>query len=168
MPFIDMGDQFGDTKEAELAPEGKEYDLLCKEIEELEKDGKKTIRVMILVEDPEEDYAPFSHFLSLPNPEKDQQNDEAKGHSPGTTGRTKMLMIKRFLHAFRVPFDSRGFDPQDIIGARARLPLTQEVNQQEGPYKGRRNQRLVLPSLPSESTSGEGQEKASKKKAKTS
>lgn len=155
MPFIDMGNEFGDTKEAELAPQGRKYDLLCHDIEELEKEGKRSLRVTMRIEGEDQDYAPFSHFLSLPNPELDQRNDEDKGHSPGTTTNTKMLMIKRFLHAFDVPFTTQGFDPQDIPGSRSRLELTQEV------YNDRRNQRISLPSLPEE-----GAERVAKETAK--
>lgn len=144
MPFIELGQEFGDAKEAELAPEGKEYDLVCHDVDEHQKDGKVSYRVTIRIEDSEGDYAPFSHFLPLPNPELDQKNDEEKGHKPGTTSNAKMLMLKRFLHAFRVPYTTTGFDPQDIVGATARLPLKQEV------YDGRRNQRITLPPLPGE------------------
>lgn len=167
-PFIEMGEEFGETKEPELAPEGKEYDLVCKDIEEYEKDGKRSIRVLMLIEDPEGDYAPFSHFLALPSPEADQRNDEEKGHKPGTTARTKMLMTKRFLHAFGVPYTNTGFDPQDIIGARARLPLTQETYKASDGQE-RRNQRLSLPPLPSEGEAATGSDEApAKKKAKAS
>lgn len=162
MPFIDMGHEFGDTKEPVLAPSGKKYDLRCKDIEELDKDGKRSIRVQILIEEPGQEYAPFSHFLSLPNPVLDQKSDEDKGNKPGTSSNFKRLQIKRFLTAFRIPFTGTGFDPQDIPGATARLELTQEM------YEGRNNQRLVLPPLPGEegSDSKAGGGPAKKKSSK--
>lgn len=144
MPFIELGHEFGEAKEADLAPEGKPFDLVCHEIDEHKKNEKTSIRVTIKIEDAEQNYAPFSHFLPLPHLELDQRNDEEKGHSPGTTSQAKLLMIKRFLNAFRVPFSNSGFDPQDIRGSRARLSLKQEI------YDGRRNQRLVLPNLSTE------------------
>lgn len=160
-PFIDLGEEFGDTKEAVLAPEGKEYDIFCKEVEELEKDGKKSIRIMCLIEGEEDEFAPFSHFISIPNRELDQRNDEEKGHKPGTTSNMKRLMTKRFLEAFRIDYTPTGFDPQDIVGARARLPLTQEM------YADRRNQRITLPPLPDEEGGSKEAKKApAKKKSK--
>lgn len=164
MPFIDMGTEFGDTKEPELAPEGREYDLICKEIEE-NKDlakGKNNIRVMILFES--EDYAPMFHYIGLPIPEKDQRNDEDKGHAPGTTTRTKMLMLKRFLTAFNVPFAANGFNPQDIVGSRARLAVTQETYKRDDGSISRSN-RVTIPPLPSEDVKTGGGE-PEKKKAK--
>lgn len=165
MSFIDLGQEFGDTKEPELAPEGKSYDLFCKDIEERKGDGKNDIRVMILVEDPDHEFSPIFHYLALPQPEKDQRNDEEKGHKPGTTTRTKLLMTKRFLHAFGITFTSTGFSPQDIPGARARLPVTQGTFTRKDGSTGRNNS-ISLPMLPSEEASGVTQGETQKKKAK--
>lgn len=162
MPFIELGDEFGETREAVLAPAGKQYDLLCKDVEEYEKevDGgvKKSLRVLIMIEDPENDFAPFSHFLALPNPTLDQRNDEEKSNPPGTTSKNKMLMIKRFLHAFRVPMTGNGFNPQDIPGARARLALTQDT------WNDQLNQRIKLPPLPGEAPQQSSGGSANKKR----
>lgn len=146
MPFIQIGEEFGEVKEAPLAPEA-EYDLLCHEVEHDTEKGKNNLVVTIRFEG--EDYQPFRHWIALPNPQRDVQNDQEKGHKPGTTAKTKMLMAKRFLHLFNVPYTDKGFDPNDIKGARARAPVTQgSFTSQDGsevPVN-----RLNLPRLPDE------------------
>lgn len=147
MSFIELGDEFGSTSEPKVAPEGRQFDLVCRNVEEVRKNDRLAgYRVDINIEGESEDYQTIFHHVSLPNRELDQQRDEEKGHPPGTTTRTKLLMLKRFLTAFNVPFEATGFNPADIQGARARLNLTQEV------YNNRRSNRLALPELPGESS----------------
>lgn len=140
MPFIELGKDFKDVKETPLAPEA-EYDLKCLEVEEPA--GKDYIQVTISFENA--DYRNFNHFLNLPNKEKDAKTDEEKNREPGTTRKNKMLFLKRFLVAFKVPFDNNGFNPKDILGCTTRCGVGQDVNQ-----KGMRNQVLALPPLPEE------------------
>ena len=142
MPFIDMGKEFANAKETPMAPEGQ-YDLICKEVEQNNEKG--WIRVQIAF-DGNEDYAPFGHFLSLPDKEKDAAKDQEKDREVGTTSKFKMLMIKRFLKAFSVPMDKNGFDPNDIPGSTARLGVSTSVNEKTQ----QRNQQLNLPQLPEE------------------
>lgn len=140
MPFIDMGKEFKDAKETPLAPEG-EYDLLCKAVDH--NTTKHYVQVTIGIEG--EDYKDFNHFVNLANPERDAVTDADKGREPGTTTRNKMLFVKRFLEAFSVPYEAKGFDPNDIPGASARLGLTQTVG-----TTGMRNQNINLPPLAEE------------------
>lgn len=140
MGFIELGEEFGETKEIPLAPEGQ-YDLICGEPEHNTDMGKNTIMVPIRFED--EDYANFRHYLALPQAERDKKNDEAKGHKPGTTSKTKLLMTKRFCQAFNIPMTDSGFDTNDISGASARLG----VSQSPADDQGRIFQNLQLPRL---------------------
>lgn len=148
MPFIDMGDEFADTKEPELAPEDT-YDLRCEDVDHITEGGKNNIRVRIRIEGG--DFQPIFHYLALPQPDKDKKRDAEKGEELGTTSKWKMLMTKRFLHAFGVPYEANGFDPNDIMGASARLGVTQDsFTREDGSVM--RNNKIQLPPLPHEDT----------------
>ncbi len=144
MPFIDLGEDFEDVKEADIAPIGT-YDLKCRAAEDMTPDGKSSYRVIIDIQtdEPDVDYAPIFHYLGMPGPD-DPKKDEEKGHETGTTRRTKLLMIKRFCYAFDVPMSANGFNADDIFGATARLSLDQDE------YEGRRKNVIRLPNLPEE------------------
>ncbi len=141
MPFIDMGDEFGNTKETPMAPEG-EYDLVCGEPEHNTENGKNSLVIPINFEN--DGYAPFRHFLALPQKEKDLEKDKDRGNKPGATSKTKMLYVKRFCYGFSIPFNATGFETNDVPGARARLSVTQS----EADDQGRIFQNLRTPRLP--------------------
>lgn len=84
----------------------------------------------------EEQIAPtVRHYVSIPHPDDDQKSYDFK-----------LLMLKRFLVAFNIPFD-RNFDPEavalDAIGTTADL----EVDLTEPDDNGNVYNRLVLPRL---------------------
>lgn len=141
MPFVDLGKEFKNAKETPLAPEGP-HDLIIKDYHY--DDKKKYYRVRVDFEG--EEFRPITHWLNLPQPEKDAKNDEEKGHDPGTTSRTKALFLKRFLHLFSVPYTDTGFNDADLKGARARADVTQVMNEN----MKRRENNIVLPELPEE------------------
>ena len=85
----------------------------------------------------EEQNAPtVNHYISLPHPD-----DEAK------TNNFKALQLKRFLEAFKIPYDSNGIDLDEItfkmIGAEADL----EVGLSEPDDNGNVYNRLVMPRI---------------------
>lgn len=147
MPFIDMGDQFAKAKETPLAPEGQ-YDLKVHSLSE-DKVPEQKDNLVIDIRFEAEDYLPIRHWIALPIPGKDKRNDEEKGHKPGTTAHTKMLMAKRFCYLFKIPYTDTGFNTDDFLGARARVGVTQSsFTRQDGSEAT--NNKLILPRLPEE------------------
>lgn len=148
MSFIDMGTEFANAKEPEIAPDDT-YDLRCEGVDEFDdpQNEKKHLRVRIVFEDHDE-YQAIFHYLALPAP-WDEKRDADKGNKPGTTSRTKMLMLKRFLHAFNIPLTDTGFDPMDIPGSTARLGVKQDAREMNDGTV-RRSNVIVLPNLPNE------------------
>ncbi len=157
MSFIDMGNEFSDVKEAVLAPEG-EYDLKIQQVEHVRVDAngnttevdelavKNNLRVMVVFEGGD-NFAPFTHFISLPSPNDDTKDIE-NGKEPGSTRRFKMLQIKRFLFAFDIPVDGNGFNPIDFQGQRAKLGVSQRSYKDNATGEERIAQQLKLPRLP--------------------
>ncbi len=143
MPFIDMGEDFGKAQETPMAPES-EQDIVCGEVGHNTDNGKNTLSVQMKFESG--DYAPFLHFIALPQSEKDKANDQAKGHDPGTTTKAKMLFAKRFCNAFGIDFSDTGFNTNDIPGSRARIGVTKSAANDQG----RSYQNLILPPVPDE------------------
>ena len=147
MPFIEMGEEFANAKETPLAPEGQ-YDIKIHALSEDKVPDQKNNLVIDLRFDAE-DFAQFRHWIALPIPGKDKRNDEEKGHKPGTTARTKMLMAKRFCYLFDIPYTDSGFNTDDFLGARVRAGVTQ------GTFTGKDGSditvnRLIIPRLPDE------------------
>lgn len=142
MTFIDMGKTFKDAKEQPLAPEAM-YDLRCTDTDHNTKEGKNTVRVTVEIEGG--DFAPFSHYLALPRKDGyDEEMDVKNNKKKGTTGKNKMVMLKRFLHLFNIPFNENGFDLIDIKGATARALLGQRENE------GTKYQEIRVPRMPEE------------------
>ena len=147
MPFIEMGKEFKNAKETPLAPEGQ-YDLIIHALsEDKVTDQKNNLVVDIRFES--EDYLPIRHWIALPIKEKDKRNDEEKGHDPGTTAKTKMLMAKRFCYLFNIPYTDLGFNTDDFLGATTRAGVT------HGSFKAKDGSevvvnRLILGKLPYE------------------
>ena len=142
-----MGEEFAKAKETPLAPEGQ-YDVKIHALSEDKVPGQKNNLVNDLRFETE-DYMPFRHWVALPIPEKDARNDQEKGHDPGTTAKTKMLMAKRFCYLFGIPYTDNGFNTDDFLGARARVGITQGTFTSKDGSEVTVN-RLILPRLPDE------------------
>ena len=147
MPFIEMGEEFANAKETPLAPDGQ-YDLKIKALSEDKVPGQKD-NLIVDIPFETEDYLPIRHWIALPIPEKDARNDQEKGHKPGTTAHTKMLMAKRFCYLFNIPYDDTGFNTDDFLGARARVGVTQSSYTRTDGSEATNN-KLVIPKLPDE------------------
>lgn len=145
--FVSMGDEWGSTKEASAAPEGK-YDLRVVDVVEyLSQAGSKSNRAKIeFVGKPE--FAKFDHYLPMIDREKDLKKDEERGNEPGTTAKNKILMVKRMLHAFGVKWDKNGYDPNRLVGKTARLEVQLEIPDDSSPANARPRNSLRLPYLP--------------------
>ena len=147
MPFIDMGEEFAKAKETPLAPEGQ-YDIKVHALSEEKIPGQKN-NLVIDMRFETEDYLSIRHWIALPNPGKDARNDQEKGHDPGTTAKTKMLMAKRFCYLFGIPYTDTGFNTDDFLGATARVGVTQSsFTRQDGSEAT--NNKIILPRLPDE------------------
>lgn len=101
------------TKEPEIVPEG-EYDLRIVKVMDTETKKKDPMTVLtIRIENAEQpNPAPLQHFITYPN---GGQYDDMRA-----------LEIKRLLTLFDVPFDTGGFDMEQLLGQTARCLLTQE------------------------------------------
>lgn len=132
MSFIEMA--MDEIKEATVVPEGT-YDLRIKRADiKPSKNKPGAINVVVILEiDGEPDAENIFHYISLPN-----SDDEEKSKN------FKALQMKRFLHWFKIPFDSNGFSLEDFAGATARLPLLVDS------YEGRTSNKLDLPRIPDE------------------
>ena len=147
MPFIEMGEEFANAKETPLAPEGQ-YDIKIHALSEDKVPGLKN-NLVIDTRFESENYLPIRHWVALPIPEKDARNDQEKGHDPGTTAKTKMLMAKRFCYLFGIPYTDLGFNTDDFLGASARVGVTQGTYEAKDGTTQTTN-RLILPRLPEE------------------
>ena len=147
MPFIEMGEEFAKAKETPLAPEGQ-YDLKLHALAEDKVPGQKN-NLVIDIRFESEDYLPMRHWIALPIPEKDARNDVEKGHDPGTTAHTKMLMAKRFCYLFGIPYTDTGFNTDDFLGASARVGVTQSSYTRPDGSEATNN-KLIIPKLPDE------------------
>jgi hypothetical protein len=131
MSFMEVSG-LGDDYEDKPVPEG-EYTVRVDNIEEkTAKDGESPqVMCMLKVEDSDyPDSATIFHYLTFPGPNDD---DEKR--------RTKMRMNTRFLKAFRVPFEKKGFNAEDITGCTATVFLKQEE------YEGAIKNSLSLPAI---------------------
>lgn len=127
-----------DIQESRPVSNGR-YDLIIATAEEgKSKNGADQLKVSIGIQG--EDKAPnLTHFISLPGGGDDAQK-----------ANFKMLLLKRFLHAFKIPYDSDGFNVEDFVGSTASCDLTLS----EPDDSGNIYNRLQLPRLPSEGNEG--------------
>jgi Protein of unknown function (DUF669) len=127
-----------EVQESRPVPNGR-YDLVIASAEEAKsKAGADQIKVSLGIEGHET--APnVSHYISLPG----------NGDEPQKAN-FKMLLLKRFLHAFSIPYDNTGFDIETFAGATAKCDLTLS----EPDDSGNIYNRLQLPRLPSEGNEG--------------
>lgn len=132
MGFIEMA--MDEIKEATVVPEGT-YDLRIKRADPKpsKKNPDATNIVVILEIDGEPDAEDIFHYIALPHPSDEDKSRNFKG-----------LQMKRFLHWFKIPFDSNGFSVEDFPGATARLPVMVDE------YEGRTKNVIDLPRIPDE------------------
>lgn len=135
-----------EVQESRPVPNGR-YDLVVASAEETtSKAGAPQIKVSLGIEG--HDTAPnVSHYISLPG----------SGDEPNKA-QFKALLLKRFLTAFNIPFDSDGFNVDDFPGATARCELTMS----EPDDNGNVYNRLQLPRIASEGNEGVARSTAAK------
>lgn len=128
------------TQEPKAVSNGR-YDLSISSAEEtLSKEKKKPMIVAYLNIEGHVDAPNVRHNISLPT-----EGDEPKSKE------FKMLLLKRFLTLFKIPYDANGFNVEDFVGARAdnaELKLT-EVDE-----KGNQYNEVMLPRMASEPVKG--------------
>ena len=100
--------------------------------------GTDQFKVSIGIEG--EDNAPnISHYITLLN-----------GQEEKSSANFKILLLKRFLHLFKIPYDPQGIDLEQIamemVGCRANA----EVSLSEPDDNGNVYNRLVVPRIPNE------------------
>lgn len=143
MTFIPVN--FEEAQEANAAPVGR-YDLQITGAEVKQtgpnsaNPGRDMLQFVIGFTDPDVNSFPMRHYVSLPHPDDEPSK-----------ARNKALMLKRFLVAFDVPFESNGIDLEAIcfeaIGKTAnQIEVTQDTGQDGTTVYN----RLVLPRLPRE------------------
>jgi len=120
MAFIEVA--IGEAVQKEAMPEGS-YNLVVTEAKPYHNDnsGKDSIECSIGFEDHIE-AANIKHFIALPH-----ESDEAEKRN------NKLLGLKKFLEKFGVPFEDTGLNIEDINGARARIFVEQETDEEYGP-----------------------------------
>lgn len=122
MPFIPV-DVTG-TTEPKPVVNGK-YDLSISSAEEgISKEKRKPMITAFINIEGHPKAPNIRHNISLP-----ADGDEPKSKE------FKMLLLKRFLEQFKIPYDTNGFNVEDFIGARAdnvevRLTEPDEKNNQ--------------------------------------
>lgn len=132
MSFIEI--PLEGTNEETSVPENV-YTLRVEAAQEMTNDetGRFSILCIINIEDPPAEVdnpAAVFHYLNIPN-----KKDDAKA------SKFMMLLNKRFLVAFGVPFEGNGFNPEDIPGSTAELLLTEDE------YKGVIRNSIKLPQI---------------------
>lgn len=103
-----------DVTEPKVMPRGV-YSLRIFNAEANQEDGKNNIRCYIEFAD-HPDAQSFSHWCALPLPADDPSKVK-----------TKLLMTRRFLELFKIPYSADGFDIQDFFGATATGMIDMEV-----------------------------------------
>jgi len=132
-----------DVQEPKPVPNGR-YALTIASAEQgVSKNGNDQIRVSIGIEG-HLDAPNVTHYISIPGKADEKQKADFK-----------LLMLKRFLTAFNIPFDDNGFSVDSFIGARAECELTLS----EPDDGGNIYNRLMLPKVTS---SGNGAKPAPK------
>lgn len=138
MSFIQMSGSFSDVKEKQPVPEGT-YNLTIANAEAGEsRNHKPQIAVRLDIEGHEDEAPQVQHYISLPAGDDDSAKVE-----------TKMLMLKRFLETFGIPYEDTGFAVEDFFGAKATCKLTLTSPDDEG-SNGVIYNRLQVPRLADE------------------
>lgn len=134
---------FDEVVEPKAAPSGK-YNLqitraeVAKTGEKSKNPGSPILKLNIGFVDHDE-FNGMQHYMSLPN-----ENDEPK------SANFKVLMLKRFLEAFKIPYDRQGIDPEKVAMDATGATANMEVKQDEPDDVGNVYNRLVIPRLAGE------------------
>lgn len=136
MSFIPIN--LDDVEESKPVPAGK-YDLVIISCEEtLTRERQKPQFKMAIQIEGHDDAPPVYHYQGIPS---DQDEPQAM--------QFKMLLLKRFLKLFSIPYNTNGFDTNELatgmLGARANAEL-----QLGEPYNGNVSNVLIVPRLKSE------------------
>lgn len=124
------------TTEPKAVSNGR-YDLSISSAEEaLSKEAKKPMVVVYINIEGHVDAPNVRHNISLPVPDDAPKSKEFK-----------MLLLKRFLTLFKIPYDANGFNVEDFVGSRADQA---ELKLTETDDKGNQYNELVLPRMGSE------------------
>ncbi len=140
MPFIEA--TLDQDYEDKPVAEGR-YDLRITAAEEMvsKNSGADMVRCIVQIEG-EEKAAPIFHYLVFPVGKK-AAAERGVDEDDDNKVRNKMRGITRFLHAFNISFEKKGFNSEDLIGATAtEIPLVQED------YEGSISNSMKLPSAP--------------------
>lgn len=126
MSFINLGKDINEVKDPETVPEGM-YDLAVTKVMEKKNDhGDLTgLNIIIDVVGYVEAQDVF-HHLSLPV----DGDDEEKVNF-------KLRFLKKFLEAFDIPFDKKGFDMASLMGAQGKCKLG--LNEYQGQVSNKIN-----------------------------
>lgn len=141
MTFIPAN--FDDAREPQPAPNGKyRLQIVSCEVGKTSAQSKNPGTPQYIVGlgfMEEEDVPNCRHYITLP-----AEGDEPKSF------KFKLLLLKRFLHLFNVPYDRDGIDVEqlsmDMVGADAMV----EVKLGEPNEKGNVYNNIVVPPMPAE------------------
>ena len=125
-----------DIQEAKLPPEGR-YDLVCLKADLQEKEGKSSIRLILSVEDTDENYANLFSYIGLPGPGDD-----------GEKVAQKLLFAKRTLYWLGMDdvIEDGELDLSALPGCQTRIPIPVVPSE----YEGREGRNVNWPNLPTE------------------
>lgn len=147
MSFIDMGSEYDEVSESKPIPAGL-HELTVKSVNVANDDAGALKGLKLLLEatdvNAEElgyEPAPIMHYISIPQPDQDNEADRQKGNKEGTTTRMKQLMFKRFAAAFKLEMNGSTFDPNDIVGLSTRIGVEHDM------YQGNVLAKIKLPPL---------------------
>ena len=113
MSFIEV--PLADAKEKTIQPEGG-YELVIKKADIHKKEGTNSQSIRFIIGfDGVAEGADIFHYQGLPGPDDD---DEKKNN--------KLVMMNQFLDRFSVPREGNGFATEDCLGARGRVFVAQE------------------------------------------
>lgn len=121
MSFMDL--DLTNTTEPQSVPAG-EYKLRILSAEKPEDKFFIRVRLEVIGPDDPAKYArvkEISHFIHLPKPEDDAKKTE-----------NKKMMVKRFLEAFDIPFDSSGFNLDSFPGQEGWAILSEREDERYG------------------------------------
>ena len=127
MSFINLEGDITKIKDPETVPEGM-YDLAVTKIME-KQDGQGSLTGVNLIIDivGNIDAADVFHHISLPV----EGDDEEKANF-------KLRFLKKFLEQFDIPFDKKGFDLANLMGAQGKCKLG--LNE----YQGQISNKIIL------------------------
>ena len=127
MSFINLEGDITKIKDPETVPEGI-YDLAITKVMEKKSDqGDLTGLNLIIDVVGYVDAAPVFHHVSLPV----EGDDEEKANF-------KLRFLKKFLEAFDIPFDKKGFDEASLMGAQGKCKLKLDE------YQGQVSNKIIL------------------------